>query len=1475
MPYERSQETQLPPPAAPPRRRFSLGRALARVICGVLALLGALPIALTLLARSDFVQQWTARETSRMLRDEGIQAHYRVVVHLWPIALELADLRVDATDGGSPFLTAKSATVRPRFFPLLSGKLIIDQIDIEAPRARVVVKDKKLVNLNVKSASSKQTGPFHAFFDVFAITDGDVDLTVDDASVHAHEVDLDVTTEDDPVRGSSFEIAVRAGASQMHRVRDLGGGKHASDDDVLCSLDGRVRITPDDVTVRRLELTGAADLDPTQANAPTCSLADDDPRQVEVSLNHVHVRYPRAPQDLPDFSGHAKVRAPVGIASRFAQTPDVGGWVSLDADVKYAAGMNMPQADGRLRAGGVRVGHYHLADALDGQVSIKDNVIRSPTMEVKLAGGVVSLSGLHVEPLAKTLGVKAEIHGVSFTTLLRDLDVHPHAHVGWDIDEVHLASFGGLLDPLKLDGDFTAVTRNFGVYDRPADDPSRERLVGFSEAHVGAHFAVRPDGVSFRAAHADLAHSHIQGGYVFIGFAGGLQVDAPDADVGLADITPLASIPLAGQAQVKVHVGEDTTNPRLVGDASIKDFAIADMPFGNVTAAHAELDQKLLTLTNVRAVKNKSSYQMPSARLDFGGPGSMQMDATAHADSLDLRDLLDIFQMNDDPRFDQLDANISGDTTFHLALGGPEDPCGGGFIAVHASPHFTQIDLLGEQFDDGDADVDLSWRDRLAGLDGADVQLHSISLHKVRREKDGSAVGSVLGSASIQEGGALHGNLVLESVPLSRLQTLGSYAQELEGTVSGIAQVSGTVDAFTVEADADVSPVHVRGASLGGSRLHVTMTQVAPKQGAVGKTRCGGLLYPAFDKEAYARDTSSHGEYVVTGDVFGGEAHVERLTFSRAKQVEVAGSVLFRKLELGPFGKIVAPATEGGETSPLARLGGVLSGDLTIDHLKQGDMEHGVVRFLPRELVVGRENKKISLNPTAAVIALRDDTLTIPPLELDLQAGGGLSGAISVQGTASDVFGATTLDMTADLAPVDLGVLAGAVPKLDKAVGSFSGGVHVTGPLQDPVLQGDLRIKASELDIHDLPDPITDVDVDLRAENQEIRVARGVGKFAGGTLDLAGRVPIRHLTIGTAKLSVSARGVRITPAPGISAGLDADLAVTLDDKGSGETRNLPHVTGAVVVTSFDYTRPINLVDNISAFGGRAKRTEVETYDPSLDAVKLDLQVFSRVPLNIHNNLIDVKLALDSGPLLVSGTNQRYGLRGELRAEPGGHFRLPFGSSVFDIKEAKIRFNDPDRLVANVDIQAQTEYRRTGGSSYSASSSSGAQAGTTWRINVHAYGDSDDLKVDLTSDPPLAQEDIVLLLTIGITRAEADQAQTAIGQGLALEAVSAATGASAAVRSAIPVIDDFHFGSAYSPHSGQTVPVVSVGKRITKDVTANVATGLSGSNELYANILWRLSKGVSIQGSYDNVNNDVTSLGVGNVGVDLRWRLEFE
>jgi len=146
---------------------------------------------------------------------------------------------------------------------------------------------------------------------------------------------------------------------------------------------------------------------------------------------------------------------------------------------------------------------------------------------------------------------------------------------------------------------------------------------------------------------------------------------------------------------------------------------------------------------------------------------------------------------------------------------------------------------------------------------------------------------------------------------------------------------------------------------------------------------------------------------------------------------------------------------------------------------------------------------------------------------------------------------------------------------------------------------------------------------------------------------------------------------------------------------------------------------------------------------------------------------------------------------------------------------------------------------------------------------------------MTSDPPLSHEDIVLLLTIGMTGAEVAQVQAgSLGTSAALEALATASGADHAVKNAIPLIDDFRFGSAYSSKTGRTEPQVIVGKHLADAVRATVATSVGEDQELRATVELRLSQHLGVLGSYDNIN-DVSSSTVGNVGVDLRWHIEFE
>jgi translocation and assembly module TamB len=1481
----------------------------ARVVCVALAAIGTLPFLATLVVRSAWARDWAGRTSRRLLEGQRIEAKFAPSVRVWPLALELDQVRVESNDGGAPALECGRVLVRPKLLSLLAGKLAIDAVDLDAPRLRAVVRDGQLANLNLPTMQKKSTAPSRPPFSIFSVTDGSVDLDLDDTRVESRSLDVDVTVEEDEALGTSFEVAVRAGRSDVHRPRRTLSGEAATDDDALCSLEGRVRIAGDSIIVRRIDAVASADLDAAPGTTPPCDLPTGDKRRVEVGLGHAHVELPRTPGGAPRVDGHVHVRAPIALAERAASLPQTDGWVGIDADVRYAEDTILPELTGKVEAHDVRLDQYAFAQELESEVAIRGNVVTSPRTTIRLGGGTVSLLDTVVAPLAKGVRLEhthLESAGVDFTTLLRNLGVHPNSWVGWELRELHGPSFSGTLVPLKLDGDITAKTYSFGIYDRPAEDRSRQRIFGFSEAQLASHVSIRLDALKFTDLHATLPHSRVDGGYVSLGFHNDLRIDVPHLSADFEDISPIGPVALHGRIEAAAHVTGTFKHPEPEGDVqSITGFAISDVTFGDVSAGHVKVDIERpdMVLTGLRAKIGSSTYEAPTAKLVFGGSKGFTVDAVGSSPGFGLRDLLSMFALADDPRFADIDARMATTARVHVALGGPEDACGDGYIDVATKGHLSDVVLYGERFAQGDADVGLHWYDRRRGISGADVDVRSFVLDKVMPPKGNrpGQTGTVLGSASIRRGGALNANVMVGGLPLARVDSLGSIARDLEGSVSGVAHLSGNLDdfqpdaGFVARAELDVAATRARGIPLPTSHLDLRMThRMTQAAKSLGRTRCGAPISLPFDKQAYLNDGTSHGEWTIGGNLLGDMVNLRDVVVTRARSPHLKGRVSLRALDLGTMTRILSPAKEDPDT-PLAALaaapiGGQLWAELIVDDVPIDAPAKANARFLLGPTVVSRGGRQLSLRPPHDPMVLAEDTLTVPALEMTLDTGGsqgtpgdGFHGGFLVSGTVNRVSTDPTFALDVQVNPVDLAVLPRIVPRVDRAAGTLAGNLHLTGKASSPTISGELHAKGDEIEVHDFPTAITDLSLDVKATGDGLS-AKGAAKVAGGTASFEASAPMRGLEIGAVDAKMALRDVRLAPEAGVSVALDADLGLAFDPAQSSAA-SLPRVSGDVLIQSLDYTRPVSLNADLASLATRAKRTVVATYDPALDFVTLDLRVRSRAPMVIKNNLVEVQLAIDSGTLDVTGTNQRVGLRGALRTLPGGRFH--FQASDFDVQHGLLRFDDPTRIAPNVDITAVTEYRRYTDSSAgaaagantangpAAASAGGTRGGSLWRITLHAFGDADNLRVDMTSEPALSQEDIVLLLTVGMTRAELDQLQaSSLGASIALNYLGAASGADRAVKKALPIIDDFRFGSAYSTVTGKTEPQLTVGKRLTNDVRASVTAGLSEDRELRSNIEWRLNNRLSVQGSYDNIN-DVSSSALGNLGVDLRWRLEFE
>ncbi|HMI83626.1 MAG TPA: translocation/assembly module TamB domain-containing protein [Polyangiaceae bacterium] len=1454
------------------RPRRDWGQLLARLLCLIFGVIGAVPLGVGALVRTPYVQSWAARETAAVLeRELGLFASYRVEVHAWPLSVGLSDVVVEGSDALGAALEVARILVRPRLFALLGGRVDAGHIEIDAPRVRVVVRDGVVQNLRYRLPDTGDRPPSRrAPFTSLAVTDAALDVDIEGVRVKGRDVDVDVTTEDGP----RFEVILKTGEQSIVRehavlsVDPVPEGQTAVDEDVLCQLDARVRFSAGSVLVHRLALSGFADNDGRPGTAPPCQAAADDPRRIELGLRQAQATSNGAGK--PELDGSVHARIPLGLVNRFIPFPSVHGYVALDLEGHYGKTNALPELRGKISGAGLGLDRYHLISELAGDITVDDDAIHSDHLSVGFAEGTLLLKNIVVEPLKKGSPVRVGVidaANVRFPAMMRDLDVTPHAHVNWVYKATHVTGLEGTLAPLRLDGEFSGITTDFEVFDKAVDDPARRHMIGVKEAHVAGHAAIRPDAVVFRNSRIDFGDSHIDA-TVSLGFDNDLGLTiAPTTKIDLANVSPLASLTLAGKATLSGEMKGKFNDPMLIGDLAVAGFSLQDFPLGDITSSKVRFHPLTVDFSDLHAKKGKSIFDVATARLDFNGPATLIATASVDAADLFVRDFMHMWHFDTDPRFDSIDGHGRTKATLRYDLGGQGDPCGGGALAIRGAVHMASMDLFEEHYDALDSEFNYRWVDRDAADLGLDVDIRSITLKKGR--------GTLFGSGTIRRGGLVRAELVADDIPLSHIQAMGPVAKMLDGTASAVGTVSGTIDELEADVDVRMSPLRVGNSMLPASKFHLGLSPVKKNARVVAHTRCGQPMTPAFDRAEFDRDAAM-GVFHVTGQLFDRQIAFQDFKITRQRHKTISGAVAFDKLELAALGSLRSPKP-GTEPVTKEALAGSLSASLAIASLPLDAPERMSATLALKALALHTGSGKLELKSAPPPLTIGEDRLTLPPIDFEFSAGNGFRALVTTSGDMRRLSSSPEVNLSAKVAPMTLSSLASLLPRVERASGTLDASLNVTGKLAAPAYAGEVHLRDGELALRGFPMPLSQMNVDLSIADGEVRVIHGASNVGGGTVSIGGHAPIRGFKLGQVSGFVTAKGVSVPVIDGISMTCDADLRAEWDEA-EDEEAALPRLSGEVILTSFSYTRPIAIgAADIGAIAQRGRRKTFDAYDPADDMMTFDVQLKSRDPLRLRNNLIDAQLMVDSDALVFAGTNQRFGLRGRLRLLTGGRIRLR--ANEFEIRQGYVQFDDTTRIAPHVDVTAVTEYRRysgggTAGSSSGAAAAAGGRAGGVWRITLHAFGDADNLRLDMTSEPALSQEDIVLLLTVGMTRAEVDQMAASVGGTAALEALSSLTGADSAVKKAVPVIDDFRFGSAYSSRTGRSEATVTVGKRVTDQVRANVTSGLLENREIRSNLEWKLTPRVSVQGSYDNVN-DVSSSSFGNLGADVRWRLEFE
>lgn len=1468
----------------PPRRR-DWGALGAKMLCLLFALVGVLPLSLGFIAKTDAARAWASEETSRALRDSlGVDARYQLAISLLPLRLTLENLELDSTDGLGPALRARSASISPRVFSLIAGRVDIGDIEIEGAEHRLVIRDGQLVNLDLKLPAQTDDATLkRAPFTSVAITDAQFRLEIDGVQIVTGVVDIDVFAEPD----GSFETAIRANNARVHYPprffvgrsgsggdQDDGAADNPSEDvptwdsDVLCSLDARLRIDPEGLLLRRLSLMGTIDTDPAQDTDPDCLVdaqAGDNPGRIAVRASQLRVD--RTGGSGPyRVAGNVMLRAPLDAANRFGGT-NLRGWLGLSGEVRYDGNSKLPDFSGNLQLGEMMLGRKRVLEGAQGQLTVDEDRVRLPEINVGYAGGKVTLTDVELSPFVTGMPLttaKVEADDVNFSKLVRDVGVTPNTIVRWQLDKILVDNFGGTLDPPNLDGDLRANTSRFQLTDKAYHDPARKHLFGVNPAaSIRTRFGVRPDSIQFNDSTVQFGNSSLRA-TVHVGFESWIRLDVPDASLDLSDISPLVAIPMQGLAELSAKMEGHAANPLLEGKIKVDNFIFGGFPIGDISQAAVQFRPMRVAITDGIVTKRGSRLSVPSAVLDFNGPHEVQADAVINSRNLDLQDFLHMWHFQKDPLWQTTTGQAELKTRVRFVLGGPRDACGAGDLRVDGHLKLAGLNLLDERYSSGNSDVDFRWRDPLAGYHGVRLNLPNIQLAK--------GTGTILGSFRIDEGARVKGDFVASSIPLRRLQSMGGLAQLVSADVSATATLGGTLDELEADVRATLGPALVGRTLLPPSRLGISL-RPTPSRVKFKPLRSGCNRAVPEPKSADPEDFIA-GVYHVNGQLFGDRVRFDGFTITRQRSKVARGGVIFDRLALGPLIEL-HPDIAGAKQRP----SGELTGRADLGRWPLADPFGATASLSVNRLWIKHRGFRVQTKPFEG-LRMGARKLHLPELSLSAATDAGQTTEFSLNGSVDRLGTKPQLDLEMALQPVQLSTWAAMLPTAEELQGVLQGKMSLRGPVDRLKHEGGFSLRQGRVAVRGMDLQWDKVDIDLALNNDKLTVKSASAELNGGRVRARGTAPLRGLSVGRYRGVIEARDVRLPTAQGMRATVDATLETTWQPPMGQTTAELPKITGEVSVKSFEYTRPVSMNADIVDLARRGTRTQFESYDPTKDVVELDMIVTSERPLRLVNNLIDARLNVEKTGLRLTGTNQRFGMRGRIMVVPGGLVRLR--RNEFEIQSGEVRFDDPTQIAPRVDVTATTEYRRYSSGVGTAADvaaltggATGAAASGEWRISMHAHGDADNLKLDLSSEPKLSQDDIFLLLTVGLTRAELDQAQSAsVGESVALEALGSLTGADAAVTNAVPVIDEFKFGSAYSSRTGRTEPTVTIGKRLTERIRAFVTSGLSEAREVRSNLEWRLNRGVSVEGSYDNVN-DISSSGLGNLGADVRWRLEFE
>lgn len=1372
------------------------------------------PLMVTSVARSPFARAYAKAEASRAIeRELGLIAHIRDV-DLDPTRLSLVarGITIDHPVHGR-LVEAESLRIRPSWYALLTGRVDLNIISIQKATVHLKIRDNVIVNFPDIEVSSEGSDKVELPLEFLDIRDARI--VVDAAPIATGELShIDILL--DATDGDSASVHIEASDGHI---------THRTGTDRLERLDVRLSITADHLLVER----------------------------IEIATPEVHLKLTDVEVDFPVREGHyrGQVEASIELSQLLtwpldAELPPMSGKIAVQAqiegtgtDVRGKGAVELFEVVfnglGITEYGKLEVEADSKAISWNGNIALIED------------GGTIDLEGQLAFSESLPLHVIGYAHEVQFSKLMKQLDVSPNAKVEWILNGRF--EVDGTTSPLQLSGPMHFDTTDFEITQDAYHVRPKRKVLSFATAKLVGQVRITEEALFLEQVTATLPNTTVMVEQVLLGFDNALRIRAHTTVHDLSDTTPLADFEIGGTGGFDVVVDGTFFDPVVSGKIAYKQFSFGTFPFGDIEADYQlEKDSMAVRFTNFKATKNDSRYSTDSLLMDFSDD-RLVIEADLDIASMTTTDFYHVFHYEEDERWTPYQARVKGAVNVRYTRDFPED---GPHGTMHAelSLDIPEAELNGYAFTDGHFDGSWKWLDHMRGYRGGEMLLKRLSLKK------GKGTVSVSGKMGLD--GKLDMIVLGDRIAVRDTEGLRDAMPGLGGTYGVTGSVKGNVSKPRVNIDLVGSGLHFRGKALGASRGYARLTDKSDPWIAEAYNWTKGKP-PADEVCGHGREGLARGTWpadpplktadgpvpalaqpmawVVCGRFLGGQLLAD-IAVGFTEVMPLRGQYVFHKLKFGPF------LPTNPHRAPLrGQVTGLLR--LTEGALKKPSTLGGEIRLT--ELRAGQAAVELQ-NSGPVVVRIERGQLDVqsasfigPDSQLYITGGGSLKRGLDLKFDGS----------------IDLGLVSSLSQTVTSAAGRVDLRFKVSGPLAKPAVHGHANVRGGVFRIASFPAALNNVNGNVTFTDQRVLLENFRAEVAGGQLAWGGSASLKGRTIGSYALSIDAKNLLISPHDDIElvVGADAELGWKDGDR-------LPKLTGLLRIEKLVYGRDVKVGRSLTDMV-RKQRAVATHYDPKNDLLAIDLRVVESKPLHIDNNMMDAQLTLsrDKDGFRIVGTDQRYGILGRMAIKRG---TLRYRGTTFEIRHGEFQFDDETRIAPAFNVRANTLVQRNS-----------AQGQADWNIELHAYGSRDEFQFDLSSDPYLAKDDIALLLTMGMTHAELSQMETGDLTGTAaLEALATVTGVEREVQRVVPTIDEVGVQSAYSARSSRSEPQVYIGKKVADRVRLSAATGVGESRDFSTGVELQVSDQTSLEAKYNNQNTSGSS-NLGDVGVDLKWRLEFD